>query len=193
VRRLFPAALLLAAVAGCGASSGASQFLSDGTSDATSATESPAIQGPVAPTGPTACASAAPQPESVVGTTDLTKKPEIEVPDAPPPCNLVVGDIVRGSGAAAKAGDQLTMKYVGALYSTGKQFDASWDNGQDFPFILGGGNVIAGWDQGMVGMKVGGRRQLIIPPALGYGDAGAGADIPAGATLIFVVDLVRIG
>jgi peptidylprolyl isomerase len=85
------------------------------------------------------------------------------------------------------------MKYVGALYTTGKQFDASWDRGQDFPFTLGAGSVIQGWDQGLVGMKVGGRRQLIIPPSLGYGDQAQGEDIPANSTLIFVVDLVKIG
>ena len=191
MRRALPTVLLVTLLAGCGGSStGTNQLSSDAGAGAT---ESPAVSGPVAPSGATACASAAPRLESVVGTTDLKKKPQIEVPDGPPPCNLVIGDIVKGSGPAAQFGQQLTMKYVGALYSTGKQFDASWDSGQDFPFTLGAGNVIPGWDQGMLGMQVGGRRQLIIPPALGYGDQGAGADIPPGATLIFVVDLVKIG
>jgi peptidylprolyl isomerase len=190
VRKALPAVLLLTLLAGCGGSSTATNQLS---SDAgAGATESPAVAGPVGPSA-AICASAAPRLESVVGTTDLKKKPQIEVPDAPPPCNLVIGDIVKGTGPGAQFGQQLTMTYVGALYSTGRQFDASWDNGQDFPFTLGAGGVIAGWDQGMVGMQVGGRRQLIIPPALGYGDQGAGADIPPGATLIFVVDLVKIG
>jgi peptidylprolyl isomerase len=182
--------VLVAALAGCGGSSTNNNQLS---SDAgAGATDSPAVAGPVGPSAGI-CASAAPRVESVAGTTDLTKKPQIEVPDAPPPCNLVIGDIVTGTGPAAQFGQQLTMKYVGVLYSTGKQFDASWDSGQDFPFTLGAGGVIAGWDQGMVGMKVGGRRQLIIPPALGYGDQPQGADIPANSTLIFVVDLVKIG
>lgn len=177
MRRLLAAAVVTAALAGCGSSS---------TSGQLSSSQAPA---------PTAagCASLAPSQEKVAGTTDLKKKPQIEVPDTPPPCNLVVGDIVPGTGAAAKPGDHLTMKYVGVLYATGKQFDASWDRGQDFSFDLGRQQVIAGWDQGLEGMKVGGRRQLVIPPQLGYADQGAGADIPPGATLIFVVDLVKIG
>jgi peptidylprolyl isomerase len=193
VKKLLLTVLLTTALAGCGGSSGSGQLSSGkGASDQPAATQGPA--GPVVPSGnASACVSAPPTATGVAGTTDLTKKPQIEVPDAPPPCNLVVGDIVEGKGAAAKAGDQLTMKYVGVLYATGKQFDASWDRGQDFPFQLGAGNVIKGWDEGLVGMKAGGRRQLVIPPALGYGDQGAGADIPPGATLIFVVDLVKIG
>jgi peptidylprolyl isomerase len=190
-RSALPVLLLTAALAGCGGSSGSGQLSSDaGPSDQPAAT-----QGAIGPQagGATSCASAAPIAESVAGTTDLSKKPQIEVPDAPPPCNLVVGDIVTGKGAAAKAGDKLTMKYVGVLYATGKQFDASWDNGQDFPFVLGGHQVIPGWDQGMVGMRVGGRRQLIIPPELAYGDQAQGPDLPANSTLIFVVDLVKIG
>jgi peptidylprolyl isomerase len=190
LRRVLTAVVLATALAGCGGSSGTGT-LSSGDGSDIQASQEPI--GPQAPSAGTSCASAAPTAEKVAGTTDLTKKPEIEVPDSPPPCNLVIGDIVRGTGAAAKPGDPLTMKYVGVLYSTGKQFDASWDRGQDFPFTLGMGNVIQGWDQGLVGMKVGGRRQLVIPPQLGYGEQGAGADIPPGATLIFVVDLVKIG
>jgi peptidylprolyl isomerase len=194
VRKLLIAVTLTAALAGCGGSSGGGQLSS--ANDAGSGSPEPAAtQGPIGPVAGSsgACASLAPTADNVVGTTDLKKKPQVEVPDGSPPCNLVVGDIVKGSGPAAKPGDRLTMKYVGVLYATGKQFDASWDRGQDFPFTLGAGGVIQGWDQGMVGMKVGGRRQLIIPPQLGYGDQGAGADIPPGATLIFVVDLVKIG
>lgn len=189
MRRILTAAVLAAALAGCGSSSSGGGDLSNG-SGSDLATQGPA--GPVAgKTG--SCVSAAPTAESVAGTTDLAKKPQVEVPDSPPPCNLVVGDIVTGNGAAAKAGDALTVKYVGVLYSTGKQFDASWDSGQDFPFTLGAGNVIAGWDQGLVGLRVGGRRQLVIPPEQGYGAQGAGASIPPDSTLIFVVDLVKIG
>lgn len=176
MRRLLLAAALTAALAGCGGSSSSGHLSSSR-----------------APSASASCVPAAPVAEAAAGTTDLAKKPQIEVPDSPPPCNLVVGDIVKGTGAAAKPGDTLTMKYVGVLYATGKQFDASWDRGQDFTFGLGAQQVIAGWDQGLVGMKVGGRRQLIIPPQLGYGDQGAGSDIPPGATLIFVVDLVKIG
>ncbi|MBK5307735.1 MAG: FKBP-type peptidyl-prolyl cis-trans isomerase [Frankiaceae bacterium] len=177
-------------VSGCGGSSGGDL---DSQSDAgSSADPSPGVQGPVAGSPGTGCTNDA-TAGKVTTTTDLSKKPVIDVPDGPIPCELDVQDIVEGTGPAAKAGDQLTMKYVGVLYADGKQFDASWDRGSDFPFTLGGGNVIQGWDQGMVGMKKGGRRQLVIPPDLGYGDQGAGADIPPGATLIFVVDLVKIG
>jgi peptidylprolyl isomerase len=193
LRAALLAAALTATVAGCGGSSNGGQLQSDAGATTAATPESTAAIGPVAPSAGGACASAAPNPGKVSGTTDLSKKPQIEVPDTPPPCNLVVGDVVVGTGAAAKDGDHLTMKYVGVTYATGKQFDASWDRGQDFDFTLGAGNVIQGWDQGLVGMKVGGRRQLIIPPALGYGDQAQGADIPANSTLIFVVDLVKIG
>jgi peptidylprolyl isomerase len=190
VRRLLTAVALTAALAGCGSSSSGGQLSSGSGTDTTAPSQGPL--GPVAG-GSSSCVSAPPTETSVAGTTDLSKKPQIEVPDAPAPCNLVVGDIVVGNGAAAKAGDPLTMKYVGVLYATGKQFDASWDHGQDFQFTLGAGNVIQGWDEGLVGMKVGGRRQLIIPPAMGYGDQPQGEAIPANSTLIFVVDLVKIG
>jgi peptidylprolyl isomerase len=120
-------------------------------------------------------------------------KPKVTVPKGAAPKKLVIKDLIKGTGAAAKAGDPLTMNYVGVLYKNGKQFDASYDRGQPFPFQLGAGQVIPGWDQGIVGMKVGGRRELIIPPALGYGAAGAPPSIPANATLVFVVDLQSIG
>jgi peptidylprolyl isomerase len=190
VRRALTAGVLALALAGCGGSSGGGN-LSSG--DGSSPSSSPEVQGPSVSVTPKADCTKGAVAGRVTTTTDLSKKPVVEVPDGPVPCTLDVQDIVVGTGAAAKAGDQLTMKYVGVLYATGKQFDASWDRGQDFPFQLGAGNVIQGWDQGLVGMKAGGRRQLVIPPALGYGDQGAGADIPPGATLIFVVDLVKIG
>jgi peptidylprolyl isomerase len=193
IRAAVLAAVLTAALAGCGGDSEGDSLQSD-ADGTTLSTQGPVVPiGPVAPSEGAACASAAPNAGKVSGTTDLSKKPQVEVPDTPPPCNLVVGDVVVGNGAAAKAGDHLTMKYVGITYSTGKQFDASWDRGQDFDFTLGSGTVIQGWDQGLVGMKVGGRRQLIIPPSLGYGDQAQGEDIPANSTLIFVVDLVKIG
>jgi peptidylprolyl isomerase len=193
-RRLSATALLVAlAVAGCGGSSAgtSSSFDADGSAPPAS----PGFIGPQAGSkAPTVgCVDQPAVAKTVSGTTDLSKKPEIEVPDGPPPCNLVVGDIVVGNGPAAKAGDQLTMKYVGVLYANGKQFDASWDSGQDYPVAIGTGAVIPGWDQGILGMKVGGRRQLIIPPDLAYGDQDQGAELPANSTLIFVVDLVKIG
>lgn len=109
-----------------------------------------------------------------------------------PPTSLVSNDLVVGTGAEAVKGKAVTVQYVGVRFADGKQFDASWDRGQPFGFTLGAGRVIAGWDQGVAGMKVGGRRELVIPPALAYGDKGAGADIKPGDTLVFVVDLISV-
>jgi len=120
------------------------------------------------------------------------EKPEIEFPEGPPPSDLEIVDLSEGDGAEAGPGDTAVVHYVGVAYSTGEEFDASWNRGQAFEFPLGAGNVIAGWDRGVVGMKVGGRRRLVIPPDLGYGDRGAGAVIKPGETLIFVVDLVDV-
>jgi peptidylprolyl isomerase len=120
------------------------------------------------------------------------EKPEIDFPEGPPPADLEITDITVGSGAEAKAGDQVLVHYVGVAHSTGEEFDASYNRGAPLDFPLGGGRVIAGWDQGVQGMKVGGRRQLVIPPHLGYGDRGAGGVIKPGETLIFVVDLVDV-
>ena len=120
------------------------------------------------------------------------EKPEIDFPEGPPPADLEITDITVGSGAEAKAGDQVLVHYVGVAHSTGEEFDASYNRGAPLDFPLGAGRVIAGWDQGVQGMKVGGRRQLVIPPHLGYGDRGAGGVIKPGETLIFVVDLVAV-
>jgi len=123
---------------------------------------------------------------------DTSTKPKVEVPDGPPPKTLQVDDIVEGDGPEAAPGDTLTMQYVGVNYSDGKQFDASWDNGQPFTFQLGSGQVIQGWDQGIAGMKVGGRRELIVPPDLGYGAQGSPPAIKPNETLVFVVDLLDV-
>ena len=122
----------------------------------------------------------------------MTGKPEVDFPDGPPPADLQVIDLVEGSGAQASEGDTAVVHYVGVAFSSGEEFDASWNRGQTFAFPLGAGNVIAGWDRGVVGMKVGGRRRLVIPPHLAYGDRGAGSVIGPGETLIFVVDLVDV-
>ena len=124
--------------------------------------------------------------------SDLSQKPSVEIPDGPPPTELVVEDLVVGEGAEAKAGTTPNMQYVGVAWSSRKQFDASWDRGQAFSFRLGQGQVIAGWDQGVAGMKVGGRRRLTIPAELGYGARGAGGAIGPGETLVFVVDLLAV-
>jgi peptidylprolyl isomerase len=118
------------------------------------------------------------------------EKPEVDFPEGEPPTELQISDIWQGDGAVAKAGDTVQVHYVGVAYSTGEEFDASWSHGAPLEFRLGVGQVIAGWDQGVQGMRVGGRRQLIIPPALAYGDRGAGNAIAPGETLIFVCDLV---
>ncbi len=119
-----------------------------------------------------------------------TGKPEVDFPEGEPPTALQVTDIWEGDGKTASPGDTVRVHYVGVAYSTGEEFDASWDRGEPLEFRLGAGQVIAGWDQGVQGMKVGGRRQLVIPPALGYADRGAGNVIAPGETLIFVCDLV---
>jgi len=121
--------------------------------------------------------------------TDTKTKPVIEVPEGEPPTVLVEEDLVEGSGPGAKKGDEVTVQYVGVGYESGEEFDASW-GGEPFSFQLGGGQVIKGWDEGVEGMKVGGRRQLTIPPDLGYGEAGFPPAIGPNETLIFVVDLV---
>ncbi|MDH3753638.1 MAG: FKBP-type peptidyl-prolyl cis-trans isomerase [Acidimicrobiia bacterium] len=120
-------------------------------------------------------------------------RPIITIPDTAPPGELIVDDLVAGDGAEAAQGMQVTVDYCGVSWSTGNEFDASWNRGQPFSFDLGAGQVIAGWDQGVAGMRVGGRRQLTIPPAMGYGAAGAGGVIGPNETLVFVVDLRSIG
>ena len=120
----------------------------------------------------------------------MTEKPENEFPYGDPPTQLDIVDITEGSGAEAKPGQTVLVHYVGVAYSTGEEFDASWNRGEPLEFRLGAGRVIPGWDQGLIGMKVGGRRQLTIPPDLAYGDRGAGGVIKPGETLIFVCDLV---
>lgn len=122
----------------------------------------------------------------------MTEKPEIDFPDSPPPTDLVITDIVVGDGAEAASGATVLAHYVGVSHSTGEEFDASYNRGDPLAFRLGVGQVIAGWDQGIAGMKVGGRRQLVIPPHLAYGDRGAPGAIAPGETLIFVVDLVDV-
>jgi len=124
--------------------------------------------------------------------TDTSVKPVIEVPSEPAPRELAVDDIVEGDGDVAKAGDQISVQYVGVDYETGEQFDASWDTGQPFDFELGAGGVIPGWDEGIEGMKVGGRRELVIPPDLAYGPQGQPPAIGPNATLVFVVDLLDV-
>ena len=119
-------------------------------------------------------------------------RPDVEPPTGPAPDDLVIEDLVVGEGPEAKAGDLVSAHYVGVTHDGGEQFDASWDRGDPLEFRLGVGMVIQGWDEGITGMKVGGRRRLTIPPHKAYGERGAGGVIKPGATLVFVVDLVGV-
>jgi FKBP-type peptidyl-prolyl cis-trans isomerase len=171
---LLPVLAAALAISACGSSSN-----DDSSSKATS----------------TPAAAATDPPEGTVTVSGpLGKKPTIKVtPDNPtPPADLVVKDLTVGKGPAAKKGDTVSVQYVGSLYHNNVVFDNSWDKGQPFSFPLGGGQVIPGWDKGVVGMKVGGRRELVIPPADGYGAQGSPPTIPANSTLVFVVDLEKI-
>ncbi len=179
--RLLPlAAAVVLGLSACGSDEGDTE--TGGSAAATpEATQTPA---------PTETPAAAGGASKISKDTDT--KPEIPKPAGQPPTALVKRDIVKGKGRAAKAGDQVTVQYVGVSFSTGEQFDASWDNGQPFPFNLGAGEVIPGWDQGVPGMKVGGRRELVIPPDLAYGPQGQPPTIAPNETLVFVVDVVDI-
>ncbi len=119
-------------------------------------------------------------------------KPEIDFVDPTPPADLVITDLTVGEGPEAKAKDFVSVHYVGVALSSGEEFDASYNRGEPLKFRLGIGQVISGWDTGVQGMRVGGRRQLVIPPHLGYGERGAGGVIKPGETLIFVVDLLGV-
>jgi peptidylprolyl isomerase len=147
---------------------------------------------------PQATATEAPAGEGGIDAAsiskDLTAKPQIAKPAGEPPAELQKTDVVEGKGKAAKPGDTVSVQYVGNSWSTGAQFDASWDRGgEPFQFPLGAGQVIAGWDQGVAGMKRGGRRLLVIPPHLAYGAQSPSPEIAPNETLIFVVDLKKIG
>jgi FKBP-type peptidyl-prolyl cis-trans isomerase len=133
--------------------------------------------------------------EAATETTAAPKektKPQVKAQQGAPPTELVANDLEEGTGPAAKAGDEVSVQYVGVNYKSGKEFDASWSRGEPFTFALGSGMVIPGWEEGIEGMKVGGRRELIIPPELGYGAAGSPPAIPPNETLVFVVDLEAI-
>src|SRR3954454_8125761 len=123
---------------------------------------------------------------------DMAERPTISIPDTEPPSDLVIDDETVGDGDEAVAGKRVYVHYAGVAWSTGEQFDASWDRGDLFDFRLGAREVIEGWDKGVEGMRVGGRRRLTIPPHLGYGSRGAGGVIKGGETLVFVVDLVTV-
>lgn len=120
------------------------------------------------------------------------EKPEIDFPGGEPPGALRITDEIVGDGPEATPGSTVSAHYVGVAFSTGEEFDASWNRGEPLSFPLGAGRVIRGWDEGIAGMRVGGRRHLVVPPDLAYGDRGAGGVIAPGETLIFVVDLLAV-
>lgn len=130
------------------------------------------------------------QPPAVTGAAG--QKPQIAKPKGDPPSTLVIKDLKKGTGKTAVDGDKVNVQYVGVSWSTGEEFDASWDRGQSFPFQLGTGQVIPGWDKGVKGMKVGGRRELAIPPGLAYGAQGSPPAIAPNETLVFVIDLDKV-
>jgi len=187
-RFLYLPALLAAAVlaAGCG----------DDKSD--SSTPSATVQTQTAPTTTTPQESApkATKVEPSAGEANPDRKPKVPKGKGDPPSELVVQDLIVGKGPPARAGDTVTVQYVGVLFDNGKQFDTSWQGskpGEGFQFPLGAGQVIPGWDQGVVGMREGGRRKLIIPADLAYGAQGFPPDIPPDAALIFDIDLEKAG
>ena len=136
---------------------------------------------------------AEPRKEPAAISKDLQEKPSIESPGGEAPAELQKEDIVTGKGRTAKEGDNVSVQYVGVNWSNGAEFDASWNRGEPFTFTLGAGNVIPGWDEGVQGMKEGGRRRLVIPPDMGYGEQGTpDGSIPPNETLIFVVDLEKV-
>jgi peptidylprolyl isomerase len=171
-RLSIPLAIAAIAVAGCG------------SNDSSTTADIPA--------GPAPAAKPVTTPQASTNLKDTKTKPQVPAQKGSPPTKLVVKDIVVGKGPAAKKGDKLSMQYVGVLFSDGTEFDASWDSGQPFEFTLGQGMVIKGWDQGLVGIKPGGRRQLTIPAKLAYGAQGQPPTIPPNAALVFIVDALKV-
>lgn len=175
-------------LAGCGSASKAPGIILAPSGGAT--TEQVTKTTPAATTTtPTTTTPAVSTPTS----GPLSKEPVFSIPKTPPPKTLVIKDLIVGTGPAVVSGDRVTVNYVGKLYANGKIFDASWSRNQTFgPFEVGVGAVIKGWDEGLIGMKVGGRRELTIPPSLAYKAAGEPPTIPGNATLVFVVDLLKV-
>jgi peptidylprolyl isomerase len=159
------------------------------TTTTATTTTTTALAGSTTTTVPAAIGAIPAADLSPAGTAG--KAPTVVVPPGSPPTQLESADLITGTGSAAKTGDALTVQYVLATYSSRKTVQSSW-TGQPFTFTLGQG-VIQGWDEGVVGMKVGGRRELIVPPSLGYGSTAQGAGIAANDTLVFIIDLVKIG
>ena len=184
---LLGAAAMALLIAGCGSSSSSGgSTITVGNENQTALPAGATAAASVTTTSSTTSSAAINTPTS----GPLSTEPKVAVPSGTAPTKLEVKDLITGTGAAAKAGETLTVNYVGVLYKGGNIFDASWNRKQTFSFPLGAGQVIPGWDQGLVGMKVGGRRELIIPANLAYGAQGSGSTIPPNSPLVFVIDLL---
>ncbi|MGH2879262.1 MAG: FKBP-type peptidyl-prolyl cis-trans isomerase [Solirubrobacteraceae bacterium] len=179
---------LAALIAGCG-SSGSSTITVGNESDTNSVPHVAGEKTTSAATSPTTPPTASAKTPT---SGPLATKPAVTVPTGAAPSTLVIKELIKGTGPEAKAGEPVTVNYVGVLYHGGKEFDSSWKRSEPFAFTLGKGQVIKGWDQGVAGMKVGGRRELIIPSELAYGKTGSPPTIPANAPLVFVVDLLGV-
>lgn len=196
VRRAGVAGLttaLLVAAAACSSSP-------TGSTTTTTPAASATTEGPAAPTTTQGAVPGAAVPGiAAIPVADLSPagsfgtRPKVTVPSGNPPTQLEAWDLIVGTGATATTGATVNVQYDGYSWTNKSEFDASWNRGQAFSFTLGEGQVIKGWDEGVAGMKVGGRRELIIPPSLGYGARSPGSGIAANDTLIFVVDLVSVG
>ena len=185
---LIITACLALLVAGCGSDSNSTEDARERASALAEKFE----QEEKAEARKAAKAEAEAEAEEEAAEEEAADLPTPNVPAGPPPKKLVTEDMKVGSGAPAKAGDEVTVHYVGVLYKDGELFDANWGEDKPFSFNLGGGEVIKGWDQGVQGMKAGGQRELFIPPALGYGSQGVYPSIPPNATLAFLVELLKI-
>jgi peptidylprolyl isomerase len=174
------------AIAGCGSSS--SNEISVGSENPNATAEAAKQEASESKTRTSATTTAAGVQTPTSGP--LSKEPTVKPPSGPAPSTLVTKELIKGTGTEAKAGESVTVNYVGVLYKNGKVFNASWESGKTFTFVLGKGQVIPGWDKGVVGMRVGGRRELIIPAAEAYGSRGSPPTIPPNAPLVFVVDLL---
>ena len=170
-------------IAGCGSSSSSSSI---GVGEENTADQALATATSSTPTSTSPTTASVKTPT----TGPLSKEPTVTPPTGPAPTKLVTKELITGTGAEAKAGEPVTVNYVGVLYKGGKVFDASWKRNETFPFVLGKSQVIPGWEQGVAGMKVGGRRELIIPAELAYGAKGSPPTIPPNSALVFVVDLL---
>jgi peptidylprolyl isomerase len=179
---LIIGACLVTAIVGCGSDS----------STTTSPSEETTAPKEAETTAPEEAETTAPEEAEPATRTKPKPQPKVTVPNGPPPKKLEVKDLEEGSGPAAKAGDAVTVSYVGVDYKTGKEIDSYWDRPEPFTFTLGAGEVIPGWDQGLEGMKAGGMRELIIPPSLAYGSKGVPPAIPPSETLVFVVALEAV-